>query len=303
MLLKKNIPPSYIIQKVKSPAFFIIIYAFIIYLLKSVANFKSLSIPITIPSILGTTISLLLAFRTNQSYGRWWEARTLWGAIVNDSRTLARQLISFTKYNENSNSYSANIVRTVVHRQIAWNYILANTLREQPLPDNIDNLLSDTDKNLIEVSSHKNNTILHLHANDIQKLLDDDVITNHQFQSLDNTLTSLCNSMGGCERIKNTVFPTMFSIFINIFVYLFALSLPLGLIDVFGISEIPLTALTVASFFMIERSCIDLQNPFNNKPTDTPVTSISRNIEINLRQMIGEDKLPKKIEAESFYIM
>lgn len=109
--------------------------------------------------------------------------------------------------------------------------------------------------------------------------------------------------MGGCERIKNTVFPTMFSIFINVFVYLFALSLPLGLIDVFGVIEIPLTTLTVASYFMIEKSCIDLQNSFDNKPTDTPVTSISRTIEINLRQMIGDNDLPEKTIAKEFYIM
>ena len=303
MLLRKNIPPIYIIERVKNPVFFIVVYSLIIYLLTKVANVAHLAIPITIPSILGTTISLLLAFRTNQSYGRWWEARTLWGAIVNDSRTLVRQLISFSKYNDHTNDISGDIVKAIAYRQIAWCYTLGNVLRENPLSDIISKLISKEEMKLLEVSVNKNHTLLQLHSNDIQKLLDMNVINRQQQQLLDTTLTNLCNSMGGCERIKNTIFPTMFSIFINIFVYLFALSLPLGLIDVFGVSEIPLTTLTVASFFMIEKSCIDLQNPFDNRPTDTPVTSISRNIEINLRQMIGETNLPEKIKAESFYIM
>lgn len=176
MLLRKNIPTLYIIGRVKTSIFFIVTYSLIIYLLKKVANMEFLSIPITIPSILGTTISLLLAFRTNQSYGRWGEARTLWGGIVTDSRTLARQLISFTKYNDNTNNISSDLVRVIVYRQIAWCYILANTLRDQPIPDIIVKLISKEELELIEVSVNKHNTLLQFHSNDIQKLLDTNVI-------------------------------------------------------------------------------------------------------------------------------
>jgi putative membrane protein len=97
----------------------IIISTLTVYLYE-VEKWDFLVIPVAIPTILGTTISLILAFRTNASYDRWWEARKIWGAIVNDSRSLVRQaLVNFDKKE----------LEQLANRQIGWNYILSNNLR------------------------------------------------------------------------------------------------------------------------------------------------------------------------------
>src|ERR1043165_7175019 len=96
MLLKKNIPWTYIIGKIRFELALVSLYAVAFGLFHEDLNLHKITIPLSVPSIIGTIISLLLAFRSNQAYDRWWEARIVWGAIVNDSRTLVRQLKTFT---------------------------------------------------------------------------------------------------------------------------------------------------------------------------------------------------------------
>ena len=95
MLLRNNIPLTYIFGKIKNELLFVTAYSLGIVILYQNFHVTRISIPIAVPALLGTIISLLLAFRSNQAYDRWWEARIIWGAIVNDSRTLARQIVSF----------------------------------------------------------------------------------------------------------------------------------------------------------------------------------------------------------------
>ena len=90
MLLKENIPVTYALGKIRKELILVAIYSLAIYFIHQYYNFKEVSIPLTVPTILCTIISLLLAFRSNQAYDRWWEARILWGAIVNDCRTFTR---------------------------------------------------------------------------------------------------------------------------------------------------------------------------------------------------------------------
>src|SRR5688572_4256539 len=99
MLLKENIPFGYVFGKIKYELIWISMYAIGIAIYHNF-HITRISIPIAIPAILGTVISLLLGFRSNQAYERWWEARIIWGAIVNDSRTLTRQLLTFTNYSD-----------------------------------------------------------------------------------------------------------------------------------------------------------------------------------------------------------
>src|ERR1044072_9350598 len=96
MLLKKNIPFKYIFGKIKVELIVITLYAAFVAVEHTFFDMSSISLPLSVPMIMGTVISLLLGFRSNQAYDRWWEARHIWGGIVNDSRTLARQVISFT---------------------------------------------------------------------------------------------------------------------------------------------------------------------------------------------------------------
>ena len=96
MLLNKRIPLRYLLSKFRTELIIIFIYAIVIEILDEIIGVKIFTIPITVVSILGTIISLILSFRIAQAYDRWWEARRIWGAIVNDSRTLIRQALYFT---------------------------------------------------------------------------------------------------------------------------------------------------------------------------------------------------------------
>jgi putative membrane protein len=126
---------------------------------------------------------------------------------------------------------------------------------------------------------------------------------------MDATLTSFTNSMGGCERIKNTVFPATYSVYIHWLVMFFVLLLPFSLIEFFGILQVPVVIAISSAFFLIEKMAIHLQDPFENRPTDTPTTTISRKIENDLKQMMKHE-MPKEAEASKpqngaavFYIL
>lgn len=308
MLLKENIPNSYIFGKIKKEIIFLTLYSTVVFIAHTYFSFPGVSIPIAIPGILGTIISLLLAFRSNQAYDRWWEARNLWGRIVNDSRSFARQVLSFidTSYDETD---KREMKERIIKRQIAWCYSVSEHLRGQDTRQSLNRFISEEEKQAISSADHVPLALMDQHANDLRLLLRLNWINEYQQVAMDATLIQFSNSMGGCERIKNTVFPVTYSVYIHFLVLLFVLLLPFGLIEFFGIIQIPLVVAISSSFFLIEKMAINLQDPFENKPTDTPTTSISQKIELNLKQML-KDELPKEPETVSattkspmFYIL
>jgi putative membrane protein len=252
---------------------------------------------------------LLLGFRSNQAYDRWWEARQVWGAIVNDSRTLARQVLNFTE-----SQYEEDMVhqwrQRMVRRQIAWCYSLGQSLRRTNPVSGLDKYLSRRE---IEVLSRFNNVpvaLLDQHGKDLRRALEEGYINRYQQMEIDKTLTRLCDAMGKCERIKNTVFPVTYSLYIHFCLYLFIILLPFGLIEFFGMFEVPLIIAIAAAFLLVEKMAIHLQDPFENKPTDTPTTAISQTIERDLKQMLNDKHESEKAavqpvaaKADVYYIL
>ncbi|MEX6688550.1 bestrophin family ion channel [Danxiaibacter flavus] len=302
MLLKENVPYGYIFGKIKKEFIVVTIYATVIVLLYNSFHITRISIPIAVPTILGTVISLLLGFRSNQAYDRWWEARHIWGAIVNDSRTLSRQVLCFTEV-----AYEGDEVQQLrtrlIKRQMAWSYALGRSLRKMNVLHGLEKYISRKEYEFI---SHYNNVpaaLLELHARDLKLALDEGMINQFQQVELDRTLTRLCDSMGKCERIKNTIFPVTYSLYIHFALLLFIGLLPFGVIQYFGFFEIPLVVAIASSFLLIEKMAIHLQDPFENKPTDTPVTAIATNIEKDLRQMLKDQELPEDQPVLEFYIL
>jgi len=306
MLLKNNIPVKYVFGKIKIEVLLVFLYALLVEIAYINFHFTRISIPIAVPTMLGTILSLLLAFRSNQAYDRWWEARTLWGAIVNDSRTLTRQILNFveTPYNSVEALYFKEMF---IKRQIAWCYSLGQSLRGLNLTEDAEGLLAKEQLGYIQDYTNKPVGLLELHGEDLAIAYKEGWINKYQQVELDRTLTRLTNSMGGCERIKNTVFPATYSLYTHLALVLFILLLPFGVINVFGILMVPLVMAVAASFLLIEKMAIHLQDPFENKPTDTPVTSISQTIERDLKQMLREGKELEKPKAPStattFYIL
>ena len=301
MLLKKNIPFKYIIGKIKTELILVSAYTIGVAVLYKVFHFTHLAIPLAIPMIMGTVISLLLAFRSNQAYDRWWEARTIWGAIVNDSRSLARQINTFIQSDEEHSPCRSRFIR----RQIAWCYSLSRGLRGQDSGYGIEKFVSRGDTQFIKNFNNSPMALLELHAHDLQKAVNNGLINTYQQVELDRTLSKLCDSMGKCERIKNTIFPATYSLYIHFSLLFFFLLLPFAVVDFFGFMSVPVVIAISAVFFLIEKMAIHLQDPFENKPTDTPMTAICFTIERDLKQMISEIPLhtETKSTAKKYYIL
>lgn len=302
MLLKDNIPLKYVFGKIKKEVLLIALYALGIAVMYDNFHVTRISIPLSVPMILGTVISLLLAFRSSQAYDRWWEARTLWGAIVNDSRTLARQITTFIP-NPYGSEEIEEFKQRFVFRQMAWCNSLAGHLRKGDGQSGLAAFLDRED--LLHLQSYDNApaALLELHAQDVVFAQQQGWINEYQQVEIDRTLSRLCDSMGGCERIKNTVFPATYSLYIHIALNFFILLLPFGLIEFFGFMEVPLVIAIAALFLLIEKMAIHLQDPFDNKPTDTPMNTICRTIERDLRQIIKNRELPPVRKPERFYVM
>lgn len=293
MLLKKNIPIKYVLGKIKYEIIFVAIYSTIIAIIYHAFDHTVLSIPLSIPMIAGTVLSLLLAFRSNQAYDRWWEARIIWGAIVNDSRTLARQVLTFTERGAGDDDERRQFTEKLIRRQMAWNYSLSQALRKEDPRKKIDQFISKREMNIVSRYDNVPMALLELHGSDIAYALEMGWINEYQHVEIDKTLSRLCDAMGKCERIKNTVFPATYGLYIHLAMNLFIILLPFGLLDSCGFFEIPLVIAIAASFMLIEKMAIHLQDPFENKPTDTPMTTISTNIEKDLKQMLNDHHLPE----------
>ncbi|TDD78661.1 bestrophin family protein [Flavobacterium caseinilyticum] len=299
MLLNKKIPMKYVLGKIKTELALVIVFCISFQMFHYFFETISTNIPIAIPTIIGTIISLLLAFKSNQAYDRWWEARIIWGSIVNDSRTLLRQIIIF--YDDPDFSVQANNFKEkFAKRQAAWCYSLGQSLREKDPIKPLKNLLDEDELRFVKKHKHVPNAILLLHAKDLKKALNTGKIKVYQQVEIDNTLSRLCDSMGKCERIKNTIFPTTYSMYIRFALCLFIILLPFGLINNIGWLQIPLVTTIAAAFFLIEKMAIHLQDPFENRPTDTPVSAISNTIEKNLMQMVNEYRDEFEEEYYSF---
>lgn len=293
MLLNRRISLLYFVNEIRSQIVLIVLFAISIGLLDMHPLFQQVSLPLSIPALVGTAVSLLLAFRTAQSYERWWEARTVWGAIVNDSRTLIRQIIQFTP-KENK-----EIADAFTERQIIWLYALGESLRKQQFSSRVQTYL-DTFR--IKASNIPN-ALLDKHSLNIAELASQGLISEFRQVQLNETLARLCDSMGKCERLKNTVFPKSYSVLVHTLIYVFAAILPFGLEDSQLVVEILITILIPVLFISIEKTAIIMQDPFENTPVDTPMTSLAKTIEINLLEMTGAENIPVKEKNELYYEM
>lgn len=307
MLTEGRIPVRYLFDKVKVDVFAVMLFSVAFHGMKYFVVEHLPEIPLQVPAVLGTSIALLLAFNLNQSYDRWWEARKIWGAIVNDSRTLTLQLQQFVGEagGETRREDPSVTVRRMVHRQIAWCYALGRTLRRQQpaITDAQRRLLHEEELPFVEGHSNKPFALLLLHGQDLRRLRQWAALNEFQQVQLDQTLVRLCDSMGRAERIKSTFFPATYRLFIHILIYLFLIMLSVPLVEIVGMFEIPILIAIATTFFMLEKTARHMQDPFEDRPTDTAMTAIARTIEINLRQALDETEVPAPLTPERFYLM
>ncbi len=293
MILEKKIPLSYWFGMIKWDLLIVTLFSSII----SIASlYFKIYVPLTIGVFLGTTIALLLSFKLSQSYDRWWEARKIWGSIVNDSRSLVLQL---KNYSQNA----PELVRSMGLRQIAWCYALANALRHLDAKDNLAGFVNADELKELDKQYNVPLALLNSQSRELAILHRQKAINDYQQVQLDSTLVRLAASMGMAERIKNTAFPKTYRATLHIFIYVFLFLLSMSLTELHSLIEVPIDILIAIPFFVLDKIAFYIQDPFENRPTDTPMTSISRHIEINIKQILGEPDIPEPIKPETFYIM
>lgn len=189
------------------------------------------------------------------------------------------------------------------YRQIAVCYSLSQNLRNQNSTENINNFI--TEQELESILHHKNTplALLDNQSQDLANLNSKKLITDFQQIQIDNTLVRLCASVGKAERIKNTAFPKTYRLTLHLFIYIFLVTLSLALTELHSLIEIPLMIMISLPFFLLEKIAFSIQDPFENKPTDIATTSISRTIEINIKQLLDIEDIPEAIVSDKFYIL
>ena len=293
MLLNRKISILYFVNNIKWQILFVITFALAVGFLHLRPEFKGIDIPLNILTLLGTIVTILLAFRTSQPYERWWEARTIWGAIVNDSRTLTRTVLQFLPENESVEK------KKFAERQIIFVNALGETLRKVPLSPKVEAYVKFHNINAVNLP----NALLDEHSHQIGQLKTEGKISDFQQLQLNDIVSRLCDSMGKCERIKNTVFPRSYSLILHILIYAFTAILPFSLNHNQFVTEIAISIIIPLLFIAVEKTAIIMQDPFENSPVDTPMTSIAQTIEINILQMMGEKDVPAKEDKGLYYEM
>jgi putative membrane protein len=297
MLLKKRIPIGYILNQIKFEIVYVMTIGLVVFYLTKWFDRVIPEMPLGIPAFLGTAISVLLSFKLSQSYDRWWEARRIWGSIVNDSRSFILQLQSFLP-RENHND-----IKKIGYRHIGWCYSLSQSLRGLDGAKNLEKYLSADDLNSILNHDNKHLAILQLNTLHIRDLKESEKINVFSHVQVNNTLVNFSNSMGMAERIKKTIFPVTYRYFLHLSIYLFLITLSISLRDIESYFEIPLLLIISAAFFLLEKTATHLENPFSNLPTDTPMTAICNTIEINIMQLLNDPNVPETLGSNTFFIL
>lgn len=296
MLLDKKIPFKYIISKIKVELIYILLIALAVnYITRAYVNVIP-AIPFVIPTFLGTAMSVILSFKLSQSYDRWWEARKIWGGIVNDSRNLILQLQAFVDDGANEE------IRKIALRHISWCYSLGQGLRGLDAAAGLEKNIAEEELRYLQSQTNKPLGLLQLNNRSLRKLKENNQVDQYSYVQLNRTMTSLINYMGMAERIKSTIFPVTYRLFLHMIIYVFIVTLSIALRDLENYIEIPLLVVIAAFFFLIERTATHLQDPFSNKPTDTAITAIARTIEINIRQLLAMDNVPEPQQPDGFYL-
>lgn len=233
----------------------------------------------TMHSLLGFAISMLLVFRTNTAYDRWWEGRKLWGALVNNSRNLAVKLNSIlSRDDEKNRSFFKKIIplfasELCIHLQNEKTRLALDT---DPHPEIVG----------FDSSKHIPNQIVGLMMNKVHLLHRDKDISDYQLLFLNNELQSFLDICGACERIKNTPIPYSYSAFIKKFIFFYVMTLPLGFALSLGYLTIPVVIFIFYVLASLEIIAEEIEDPFGKDDNDLPMQKIATNIGKNIEDIL-----------------
>ncbi len=316
--------------------FLLIIFAVIPTSCYSLLGWKWLAIPWLPIALLGTAVAFVVGFKNNASYDRTWEARRIWGSILNASRSWG---IMVKDYITNKHAVTAltnnelkEIHRVFIYRHFAWLTALRFQLREprvwesiyikhnaeykrkyftvdehkNKLEDSIQPYLSDEEYKAILQKTNKAAQIIAVQSAHLKELLEKGLIDNFRHMELEKMLIEFYAQQGASERIKNFPYPRQYATLNKWFIKVFIILLPLGMLQEFQKLggnliwlSVPFSALASWVFTTMEKIGESSESPFEGSANDVPITAISRTIEIDLREMLGETQLPPVIKAQN----
>jgi ion channel-forming bestrophin family protein len=280
-------------------------------------------------ALLGTAVAFMTGFKSNAAYGRLWEARQVWGAIVNASRSwavLSRDFLDLAHGARVAPGTSGEaIARRLVYRHLAWITALRHQLREtrawettgdsrnveyrrrtfqipercSKIEDSLAPFLSESERDYVLARKNRATAILSLQSSDLRGCVEAGRLSEYRHVELAGIVSLLYEQQGKCERIKNFPYPRQFATLNFLFVCLFLLMLPFSVLTEFLKLEpgwapltAPITLLVAWVFHTMDKIGEASENPFEGGPNDVPITQLSRTIEIDLRELIGESDLP-----------
>jgi putative membrane protein len=305
--------------------------------LYALAGWQWLALPWLPIALIGTSAAFTAGFRNNATYARLWEARQIYGGIVNSSRTwgiMVRDLVRPAPGLNPDEVHQAHV--RLIHRHIAWLTAMRYQLRqprawetmrdvanrefreryyrveeqETGLGPALEPWLSAEEHARVMRATNRATALMALQGEDLSRLRDRGATEPNAHVALEEVLASLTASQGACERIKNFPYPRQFATLSSVFVRLFAAALPFGLIEEFaklGPHEvwltIPASVLVGWVFRVLESVGQSSENPFEGSANDVPVTALSRTIEIDLREMLGETDIPAPLTPVNYILM
>ncbi len=312
-------------------------YSVLICVLYSVVGWTFLAVPFVPIATIGTAVAFYVGFKNNSSYDRLWEARRIWGSITNASRSWAVMVLDYVSNRETGDPLPEvglqQARKDLIYRHLAYITAVRVQLRQKtvwqlphdPAHEMIERIqefkLCSLDKELsrflpadeIEaLIKHPNpaTILLRQQSAQLRALRDGGYLSDFYHVDLERMLVEFYNQQGACERIKSFPFPRQYAFFSYVFTWVFIFVLPFGLLsqmaEVSGWHvwlTVPFYTVIAWVFNTMEVVGDTSENPFENSINDVPMTAICRNIEIDLRDMLGETELPKRVQAVNDILM
>lgn len=304
-------------------------------ILYQVLGFKWLAIPWLPIALVGTAVAFITGFKNNASYDRLWESRKIWGAIVNTSRSWGILALDFVTNDHASNKLSKDelqkIQQRLIYRHLAWLTALRFQLRQpkvwehmanskesqhyrdqhfdipetkHKLEDDIQPFLSNKEKEYIFSKKNRATQIIRMQSKDLKELKQKGYIDDFRHMEMEKILVDLYTHQGKSERIKNFPYPRQYTTINSIFIWIFILLLPFGMVHEFeklGNGNlvwltVPFTVLAAWVFHTMDKIGTSSESPFEGGPNDVPITALTRTIEIDLREMLDETNIPEAVK-------
>jgi putative membrane protein len=236
---------------------------------------------IAVHSLVGVVLGLLLVFRTNTAYERWWEGRRIWGAFINDARTLAFKLRVFLPRERTADrEFFAVMIPNYV-------FAVKEHLRAGVRWDELENPGGLLDA--LPRTGHVPNALGCLLYERVAQLHREGVIRPEQLYVLDKELKALTDHLGACERIRNTPIPYSYSLFLKKFLFFYSISLPLGLIPDFRYVAVPIVVAVFYLLVSLEILAEEIEDPFGCESNDLPTDDLAQRIRNNVAEILAPE--------------